>query len=395
MPGIADSPVAPLQLNSAEQTGNFKVSPGVGDLMKSFRDGFITTEDITKRALDKPLENAQRSQDLQDTNIIRPKKREVADKQLDVQSQTLDAQAKALPQAAELSAAEAELTMGKVQEAMKNFQTGGDASAFTDAWRQFFPGQALPRSTDGKIDYTHGADKLQVESDRLKRLGEAKVGAANIETREVKETDPKTGMLVTKAVQFNKVTGARVSETILATDRHELNEQQSGSLRYSTRMADNEGIIGKLEQKGFDPTAAVNTAKTYLFNRLQGDELQSYTAARENWIAANLRKESGAAISAKEYADAGKQYFPADGDGESVVREKKQRREAAEQSMYNSIGPSAPVRQKAAAPAAAPAATSADAPVSVNTPAEAPATAKFILMPNGRTYKNPKYVPTP
>lgn len=395
MPGIADSPVAPLQLNSAAHAGDFKVTPGVGDLMKAFKDGFITVEDITKRALDKPLENAQRSQDLQDTNIIRPKKREVADKQLDVQSATLDEQAKALPRTAELSASEAELTMGKVQEAMKNFQSGGDVSAFADAWRQFFPGQPLPRTDDGKVDYTHGTNKLQVESDRLKRLGEAKAGAAHLKTSTITEHDPNTGEVVTYSVTVNELTGAKGSRVELGREKAQLNEQQAGSLRYSTRMGDNEGILGTLEQGGFDPTTAANTAKTFLFNRLQGDKLQSYTAAKNNWIAANLRKESGAAISAKEYADAGKQYFPADGDGESVVKEKKQRRDAAEQAMYDSIGPSVPrVRQKAAA-APAVAATSADAPVSVNTPAEAPATAKFILMPNGRTYKNPKYIPTP
>lgn len=393
MPGIADSPVAPLQLNSAQYAGDFKVTPGVGDLMKAFKDGFITTEDITKRALDKPLENAQRSQDLQDTNLIRPKKRETAEKQLDLQSQSLDAQAKALPQAVELSTTEAEIALGKAKEALTDFKAGGDPKAYIDTHRQLFPGRALPRKPDGTIDYEGGAEAMETEVTRRKNLEAAKAGAANIETREVKETDPNTGMLVTKAVQFNKVTGARVSETVLATNRHELNEQQAGSKRYSERMALNEEILGKLERGGFDPTAAANTAKTYLFNRLQGPQLQDYTAAKNNWIAANLRKESGAAISVKEYADAGKQYFPIDGDSESGAKLKKQRREAAEQSMHESIGPSAPVRTKAAA--AAPAAASADAPVSVNTPDEAPATAKFILMPNGKTYKNPKYVQTP
>jgi hypothetical protein len=393
MPGIADSPVAPLQLNSAAYAGDFKVTPGVGDLMKAFKDGFITTEDIAKRALDKPLENAQRSQDLQDTNLIRPKKRETAEKQLDLQSQSLDAQAKALPQAVELSTTEAETALGKAKEALTDFKAGGDPKAYIDTHRQLFPGRALPRKPDGTIDYEGGAEAMETEVTRRKNLEAAKAGAANIETREVKETDPNTGMQVTKAVQYNKVTGLRVSETELSRSPYELNEQQAGSKRYSERMALNEEILGKLEQGGFDPTAAANTVKTYLFNRLQGPQLQDYTAAKDSWISANLRKESGAAISAKEYKDAGSQYFPIDGDSESGVKLKKQRREAAERSMYETIGPSAPVRKKAAAPAAAPA--DANTPVRVNHPKEAPTTAKFILMPDGNSYINPGYIPTP
>ena len=43
----------------------------------------------------------------------------------------------------------------------------------------------------------------------------------------------------------------------------------------------------------------------------------------------------------------------------------------------------------AAAPAAA--STNPDEPVAVNTPAEAPPTAKFIKAPDGRVFKNPNY----
>jgi len=385
MPGIADAPVAALQTgNTPGVVANFDVTPGVGDLMKSFRDGFITTEDITKRALDKPLENAQRTQALADTNIIRPKQRDLASTQLDTQ-------AKLQPQVAEVSAAEAEIAVGKAKEALLDFKAGGDPKAFTDAWRQFFPGQPLPRK-EGKIDYDGGAEDLEVEADRRRKLESAKVGTANIQESRVKRINPTTKLEEEVLVRTDKSTGKLLGETVLSSQKATLTEQEAGAQRYSSRMDFNHKILQKLETTGFDPTAAVNTVKKYLPNRFKGDDLQSYTSAKNNWIAANLRKESGAAIAKKEYDDADRQYFPQDGDSKAVVSQKQALRELAEEEMTKSIGPSAPDRQANPAAPASPAA-SPDAPVAVNSPAEAPATAKFIKAPDGRIFKNPNYQP--
>ena len=397
MPGIADSNVQALApANSAAFAGEQSVSPGVGDLMGAFRSGFITTEDITKRSLDKPLENAQRQQALADTNIVRPKQREIAEKELALKSGALDTAAKNQPMVAEATAADAERMVGEAKEALENFKKGGDIKAFTDAWRRFFPGEPLLRDEKGSIDYKGGVEKLEVEGDRLRNLEAAKVIAGNIKTSTVEETNPQTKKKETILVGVDP-SGRVVSRTVVGAEAVPLNDQQAGSLRYSGRMNFNQKLLLENEASGFDATSLTTTAKKlFLPNRLQGEQLQTYTSAKNNWIAANLRKESGAAIAPKEYKDADAQYFPQDGDDEAVVAQKQARRELAEEDMHKSIGPSAPDRIKGAAPAASPAAAAPAQPVTVNNLSEAPATAELVRSSKtGKTYKNPKYVAPP
>jgi len=393
MPGIADSNVQALApVNSASQVAEFSVTLGVGDLMSSFRNGFITVDDLTKRSADKPLENAQRRQALADTNIVRPKQREVVSKELDLKNRAVDLQAQVQPQVAEATVADAELLVGNAKKSLEDFQQGGDPKAFTDAWRQFFPGRPLPRE-GGKIDYGSGAEDLEVEVDRRRKLEASKAGVANISENKIKRVNPQTKQEEEVLVRTDKVTGRPLGETVLSSQAASLTEQQAGAARYSARLRFHQDILKKNEEAGFDATALTTTARKYLPNRLQGEQLQIYTASKNNWIAANLRKESGAAIAMKEYKDADMQYFPQDGDSRVLVASKQALRELAEEEMTETIGPSAPDRTGSAAPAASPAAPSQ--PVPVNSPAEAPATAQFIKSPDGRVFRNPKYVVSP
>lgn len=394
MAGIADSPNSfQVQPSANAISQDVNITPAVGDFMKAFREGFITTEDITKRTLDKPLENAQRQQAIQDTNIIRPKQRAVAEKQLDIQSAQADTLKSIQP---ELS----EMEVLKAKESLDDFQKGGDPIAFKSAWRQFFPGSPLPRK-DGQIDYTQGVDDIQVEIDRKKKLEEAKVGAHNIAENKVKRINPQTKKEEEILVRTDKATGKVLGETVLSSQPASLNEQEAGAQRYSARLAFNQKILTDTEAAGFDPTAIGTTVQKFVPNRFKSDEVQAYNAAKKNWIAAVLRKESGAAIAKKEYDDADFQYFPQDGDSKAVVKQKQALRELAEEEMTKSIGPSAPDRvttpgvapAPAPAPAPASAAAGSDAPVRVNTPAEAPTTAKFIQAPDGRVFRNPNYKP--
>jgi len=392
MPGIADSPNS-LQVqpsaNAISQDTN--ITPAVGDFMKAFREGFITTEDITKRTLAKPLENAQRQQALQDTNLIRPKQREVASKQLDIQSAQADTVKQIQP---ELS----EVEVLKAKESLDDFKKGGDPLAFKSAWRQFFPGQPLPRK-DGQIDYVGGSDDLQVEIDRKRKLEEAKVGVHNINENKVKRINPTTKKEEEVLVRTDKSTGKVLGETVLTSQPATLTETEGASQRYAARLKFNQKILTDTEAGGFDPTAISTTVQKFLPNRFQPGQLQSYNAAKQNWIAAVLRKESGAAIAKKEYQDADGQYFPQDGDSPALVKQKQALRELAEEEMTKTIGPSAPNTNSPAAAAASttnpPGISSSETPVRVNTPAEAPPTAKFIQAPDGKIYKNPRYIAQP
>lgn len=291
--------------------------------------------------------------------------------------------------------AESQIAVGQSKEALENFQKGGDPGAFKDAWRKFFPGLPLPRK-NGQIDYDGGADDIQVEIDRMKKLEASKQGAQNITESKVKRINPQSKKEEEILVRTDKATGKLLGETVLSSQPASLTEQEGAAQRYAARLAFNQKILTDTEAGGFDPTAIGTTVQKFVPNRFKSDEVQAYNAAKLNWIAAVLRKESGAAIAKKEYNDADAQYFPQDGDSKAVVKQKQALRELAEEEMTKSIGPSAPDRAAAPTASAAPAAASAPVakPVTVRNRAEAEALGpeiQFFQTPDGRTLKNPKF----
>jgi hypothetical protein len=68
---------------------------------------------------------------------------------------------------------------------------------------------------------------------------------------------------------------------------------------------------------------------------------QMYEQAKKNFITAVLRKESGAAIGASEFATEEKKYFPQAGDSDKVIAQKQRGREIAIQAMKIQAGPGA------------------------------------------------------
>jgi hypothetical protein len=64
-------------------------------------------------------------------------------------------------------------------------------------------------------------------------------------------------------------------------------------------------------------------------NEMVPQDLQLLQQAKRNFISANLRKESGAAISNQEYESEDKKYFPQPGDSEAVLAQKAKAREQA------------------------------------------------------------------
>lgn len=70
---------------------------------------------------------------------------------------------------------------------------------------------------------------------------------------------------------------------------------------------------------------------------------QQYMNAAENWLSANLRKESGAAINSSEMAKEYKKYFPMPTDSGAVKEQKARMRKVTEKGM---IGQSAGAYQK-------------------------------------------------
>ncbi len=62
-------------------------------------------------------------------------------------------------------------------------------------------------------------------------------------------------------------------------------------------------------------------------------EFQMALQAMRNWVTANLRKESGAAIPPEEQAQEFVKWFPSIGDSPEVIEQKREARKVAERGM--------------------------------------------------------------
>jgi hypothetical protein len=110
---------------------------------------------------------------------------------------------------------------------------------------------------------------------------------------------------------------------------------------YTQRMLFQEGIVREVMSGGYIPDARSTLADEmpkFIGTALLTNEGQRFYAASRNFIAAVLRKESGAAISDTEYLNGLKQYFPQVGDAAGVMADKEALRSAAITGMYRESG---------------------------------------------------------
>jgi hypothetical protein len=140
-----------------------------------------------------------------------------------------------------------------------------------------------------------------------------------------------------KAAENDAKGGASVNP--YASGDAKFNGDQGKSAGFADRMFQNESLIQERERLGTDRVQqGLAKAPFGLGSYANSDEFKSYRAAKDNWIAAQLRKESGAAIGASEYDAADKQYFPQPGDPAPVLEQKRQLRRLATEGMAREGG---------------------------------------------------------
>ena len=142
---------------------------------------------------------------------------------------------------------------------------------------------------------------------------------------------------------------------IINERRQKFDQNQQNSATFGARMLQNEGAVRDALDGGYE----VNIADIKKIRALEllgfgaiglSPEAQKFHSAASNWVAAQLRQESGAAIGPKEYADALIQYFPQAGDSNEVRQSKRALRETATRGMINSAGDAFNVMYPEAAP---------------------------------------------
>jgi hypothetical protein len=130
-------------------------------------------------------------------------------------------------------------------------------------------------------------------------------------------------------------------EKIIEQRRQSFNEGQNTSATFGSRMLYTEGILRNVMAEGYQ-LKVEDVAKIAAMSRLGlgnigiGPLAQQYHVAAQNWVAAQLRKESGAAINPSEYTNTLLQYFPVVGDDVATIKQKQALREEATKGMINS-----------------------------------------------------------
>lgn len=119
-----------------------------------------------------------------------------------------------------------------------------------------------------------------------------------------------------------------------------MNNEQARDAGFSDRMMQAEGVLSTLDQEGTKFWERMSEkAPASVGGFVQSEDYQKFRQARDNFINAQLRRESGAAINADEYVKADKQYFPQPGDGPKVIEQKALNRKLAVEGMVRGAGP--------------------------------------------------------
>jgi hypothetical protein len=118
------------------------------------------------------------------------------------------------------------------------------------------------------------------------------------------------------------------------------NGDQAKAAGFTDRMLQSESILrGRsdaqpgLEGQGADFFQTQKSKIPVVGNYIVSEDRQKYDQAKRDFINAQLRRESGAAISSSEFESADKQYFPVPGDSPDTIKQKAANRRAAVEAM--------------------------------------------------------------
>lgn len=117
-----------------------------------------------------------------------------------------------------------------------------------------------------------------------------------------------------------------------------LSKDQSDAATYADRMINSHRILNTMDEVGADLMGTV-TGNDYFPNALKSSDRQMMEQAQRDFVNAMLRRQSGAAISQEEFANAEAQYFPQPGDSPEVMAQKRANREADIQGLTRAAGP--------------------------------------------------------
>jgi hypothetical protein len=165
-------------------------------------------------------------------------------------------------------------------------------------------------------------------------------------------------------IQGGNATPVLMNNQPLAGKSKDATEDQAKAAGFFSRMQDASKVLNNPDfAKSVKPEKLAEIPRTILpdflgaqaiGNSIESAPRQQVRQAQENWVSANLRAESGAAIGVDEMRKEIVKYFPQIGDSNEVIQQKQRARSVAEDSMRTRAGralkSSAPLPPGGAAP---------------------------------------------
>jgi len=214
--------------------------------------------------------------------------------------------------------------------------------------------QAAEAARHARVIESQGATRIGQDAQRI-ALEKQRVAQAEFQAKQPKFDASAGGFVYAPTAEnpqgkFVAVTGIEGKPP---------NEAQGNAIAFGARMNDSNRILESLEGKGVTSGGRIKGAISGTLEALvpyQGEKLaagaenvlrpflssesqNNYEQARENFITAVLRKESGASISPTEFAREERKYFPQVGDSDSTIKQKQEARRLAISAMRQVAGP--------------------------------------------------------
>lgn len=308
---------------------------GIAALNEAFRNGLVTADEIRDRLTNRPIrEKVERetAKDALKQIEIAPARRQqemsaaeqaasLRDLQIQAQTQDIaDAPARRVGAAKlqDLQIKQAEAALANSSDPTAAITRKADGELISEFVRNN-PGTPLPRTTDGKVDMAAIGQARKTQSDLSPVLGPDGKPVPGVG----KDSEGRIHSIPRSAAPTEQQANAQMYTERMAFQRPILESYESGENKAKYNPTD------KLQM----PDVASSSILSAPARMLTSSDHNTYSDAKKNWIAAVLRKESGAAISKSEETNANAQYFPQPSDTPEQVKSKQLLRKTVEEKM--------------------------------------------------------------
>ena len=296
-----------------------------------------------QQSFDRTLQDMLRAQQIQDLQVRRQQEATARQRQAQIQ------QAMQLPDMAarvdalrSLGAFPELQAMGAAEKAIRPFTRGAGEVSMENPFMVYQQSE-IPGVKKLAEQYAKSYDAGSIDDEKAAaRLGElARMEQSALSRKESAEERKLTREQMAVDRQINR----EAQQTERELKRLEGTEGQKLAAGFASRMEAANAIIDQLEPAGGLPTVGTSVAGAipfiggYAQRKFMTPEQQRYKQAADNWIRANLRKESGAVIGADEMAAEYATYFPQPGDDDATIAQKAEARRITTEAMKQNAGP--------------------------------------------------------